>query len=77
MAKKRKLKGCPFCGGKAHWRKGNKETRMPDYVGCLDCSAVIEGEYKPMSSLEMWNIRTADYCVMKNDREVNIDGENL
>ena len=77
MAKKLKLSGCPFCGGKAFWRKGNKDTRMNDCVQCLECFAEIEGDYKPQSALEKWNMRTADYYVHKNDREVNIDGENL
>lgn len=77
MAKKMKLSGCPFCGGKAFWRKGDKQTKMNDNVTCHECFAEIEGDYTPMSALEAWNRRTADHFVHKNDREVNIEGENL
>ncbi len=69
------LKCCPFCGGKAFWRKGNKLVRMNDNVTCHECFAEIEGDYTPMSALEPWNRRTADNS--KNDREVTIGEENL
>lgn len=77
MAKKLTLKGCPCCGSKAYWCKGNKETRMNDLVQCLECSLMMKGDYIPQSALDKWNWRVMDYIIQKNDREVNIDGDNL
>lgn len=77
MAKKMTLKACPFCAGKASWAKGDRNTRMNDRVQCLECFAEIEGDYHPQSALEMWNTRSSSYCISKNDRLVNIEGENL
>ncbi|QQV91936.1 hypothetical protein vBKpMFBKp34_078 [Klebsiella phage vB_KpM_FBKp34] len=77
MAKILILKGCPFCGERAHWTKGNKETKITDRVSCLGCCAEVEGDYKPQSALELWNYRTADYYVSKNDRSVTVEGKNL
>lgn len=76
MAKKMKLRGCPFCGSPAHWCKGDKKTRMNDRVQCLECFAEIEGDHKPMSALSVWNTRVMDHYTT-GDRQVNIEGENL
>lgn len=77
MAEKLLLKGCPFCGGAAHWTKGDKVLRVNDAVMCLMCLAFMEGSHAPQSALEKWNTRTMDYVAARSDREVNIDGENL
>lgn len=77
MAKKMTLKGCPFCASKAYWTKGDRETKMNDRVQCLECLAEVEGDYFPMSALAVWNTRYSGYEIAKNDRLVNIEGENL
>ena len=77
MAKKMTLKACPFCASPAYWTKGDRNTRMNDCVRCLECFAEIEGDHKPMSALEAWNTRSSSYVISKNDRMVNIEGENL
>lgn len=76
MAKKLKLRGCPFCGAACHWTKGDKKTRMPDRVQCTECFAEIEGNHDPMSALNIWNTRVMDHFT-DGDREVNIEGANL
>lgn len=75
MAKKIKLRGCPLCGAKAHWTKGDKGTRMLDRVECSECFLALEGHYQPQSALAAWNTRIMDMYI--EDREVNIEGENL
>lgn len=75
MAKKLVLKGCPLCGSKAYWTRGDKSTKMTDRVMCLECSLSIEADYRPQSALELWNMRVSDY--QAETRDVNIEGENL
>jgi len=75
MAKKIKLRGCPLCGAKANWAKGDKSTRMLDMVQCSECCLTLEADYKPQSALEAWNARVMDMYI--EDREVNIEGKNL
>lgn len=75
MAKKLTLKGCPCCGEKAFWIKGNLDARMTDRVQCLECGLEMEGTHEPQSSLDLWNARFNDHFIQ--DREVNIEGENL
>jgi len=75
MAKKRKLRGCPMCGSQAFWTKGNKDIRMIDTVRCLECGLTLEEDYKPFSALDKWNCRVLDHTT--EDKEVNLDGDNL
>lgn len=76
MAKKLKLRGCPFCGAKAYWTKGDKIIGIKDMVQCTECWAEIEGDYNCKSALQIWNTRVMDHYTA-GDREVNIEGENL
>lgn len=75
MAKKITIQGCPFCGHKAFWTKGNRDTRMNDRVCCLNCDAEIEGDYTPQSAVEKWNFRVLDHHV--ESVTYNIDGERV
>lgn len=73
MSKKFIIKGCPCCGEKAYWIKGNRDTKTVDKVVCLSCFLEIEGDYKPQSSVNEWNKRVADYYI--KDSIYNIDGD--
>lgn len=75
MTKKLKLLGCPCCGAKAFWFKGDDNTRMEDRVQCLECFLEVAGDYTPQSALEKWNWRVLSHCIQ--NREVNVEGENL
>lgn len=65
-----KLKCCPFCGGKAHWRKGSSDVKMNDNVTCQSCFAEIDGDYEPLSALKAWNERISYHYDNENDTEV-------
>lgn len=54
------VKCCPFCGGDAFWRQGDKSVRVNDSVSCYKCFAEIEGTYEPMSALTAWNTRMSN-----------------
>lgn len=75
MSKKIKIYGCPCCGSKAHWTKGNKDVRMNDKVQCLECFLEMEGDYEPLSSVYAWNNRVQEYSVQ--DSLYNIDGTRI
>lgn len=75
MAKKILLHGCPCCGEKAHWTPGDKNTRQPDRVQCLDCFLEIEGTYEPMSAVHKWNFRVLNH--LTKDSYYNILGEKI
>lgn len=73
MAKKIKVCGCPCCGAPAYWRIGNRNTKTPDMVQCLECFLELEGTFEPQSALEKWNFRVLDHLVQS--RMWNINGE--
>lgn len=73
MAKKITIQGCPLCGCPAHWVKGNRDTRMPDVVQCLECGLELEGDYTPQSAVEKWNFRVLSHYMQAT--VWNIDGE--
>lgn len=72
MSKKFIINGCPCCGNEAHWTRGNEQTKMEDKTQCLNCFLEVVGTYKPMSSVELWNNRTAMHLIKKSTW--NIEG---
>ncbi|WNV47256.1 hypothetical protein ENKO_147 [Klebsiella phage fENko-Kae01] len=75
MSKQVIVFGCPLCGSKAFWTKGNAETRMNDRVQCLTCFLEMEGDYEPMSAVLSWNMRVHDNYIQ--DSVYSIDGERI
>lgn len=75
MSKKIVIHGCPLCGEKANWTKGDRDTKMNDRVQCLNCFLELEGDYEPLSAVHSWNFRVLDHLV--KDSVYNIDGERI
>ena len=73
MAKKIKVCGCPCCGAPAYWRIGDRNTKTPDMVQCLECDLEMECDYTPQSALVKWNWRVAGHYI--KSRMWNINGE--
>lgn len=58
MDKDKRLKVCPFCGGKAHLMKSG----YPHWVVCTECGARVQGflvgeEEGEEASIKAWNRR--------------------
>lgn len=73
MSKQVIVFGCPCCGSKAHWTKGNRDVRMNDRVQCHECFLEMEGDYEPQSAVKLWNFRVNDSYIQ--DSVYNIDGD--